>query len=229
MPRATRAFKRITTVDSLVSAISESILDGSYSPGEWFREEELASEFGVSRHTLRAALAQLVQQGLLHKQPHRGVFVPRLTQEDATDLYHARSIFELEAARVLAERGAVGPFLEDALALFERLKPDSPWSDVVEADITFHKRLIDEIGSPRLSALYSNLLSEFRLCILHSPIPDDYPGSVIKKHRALIESIKQGDPDEAVERFRFHLEDSKRLLIARYAALSAAEEAPNQV
>ena len=113
--------------------------------------------------------------------------------------------------------------LEGALSLFERLKSDSPWSNVVEADTAFHKALIDEIGSPRLSALYSTLLTEFRLCILHSPIPDDYPGSVIGKHQLLVESLKHGNPEEAVECFRFHLEDSKRLLIARYTALAARD------
>jgi DNA-binding GntR family transcriptional regulator len=225
MPRGTKGFKRVTTVDSLGAAITESILSCSYVPGEWFREEEMAAEYGVSRHTLRAALAELVQQGLLHKEPFRGVFVPRLTETDTNDLYRARAVFELEAARVLAQRGTVGTAALDALALFENLKPESPWSRVVEADTAFHRALIDELGSPRLSTLYSNLLTEFKLCLLYSPIPNDYPVSVIAKHRALVESITRGDPEEAVARFRFHIEDSKRLLIARYATVTTTDNA----
>ncbi len=216
------AFRRVTTVDALVTAISDAILAGSYAPGEWFREEELAADYGVSRHTLRAALAQMVQQGLLRREPHRGVFVPRLTRDDIADIYRARAVFELDAARALTARGVLGFDPGAVLTPFERLLENSPWREVVEVDVIFHTALIDAIGSPRISALYANLLSEFRLCILHTPIPDDYPSLVVDKHRTLINVLQSDDPERAVAHFRAHLDDSEQRLLAKYGEPLAA-------
>ncbi len=69
-----------TTLASMVGErIRASILDGDVAPGTQLNEVELAASFGVSRGPVREAIQRLIQEGLLRSEPHRGVFLPVLT------------------------------------------------------------------------------------------------------------------------------------------------------
>src|SRR5215218_8200290 len=74
-------------------------------PGTQLNEVELASSFGVSRGPVREALQRLIQEGLLRSEPHRGVFVPVMTDEDIDDVYLAREALEAAAVRQIARMG----------------------------------------------------------------------------------------------------------------------------
>ncbi len=206
--------ERVSTIDALASAVTASILDGGYQPGAWIREAELAADYGVSRHSLRAALVVLVRQGLLRREPHRGVYIPVLTAEDVMDLYRTRSVFELNAIRHLATEARLADVLPEALRYFERLHADSHWSEVVEADVRFHRALVDALQSPRMSDLYANLLSEFRLCIVQFR-SHYYESSrpVVEKHHLLAEQMAHSSPDAAVQQLSRHLADSETVLL----------------
>jgi len=56
--------------------LRESIVSGQYSPGEQLpSEHQLMDQFGVSRITVRRALSNLAQQGLVVSRHGKGVFV----------------------------------------------------------------------------------------------------------------------------------------------------------
>lgn len=56
--------------------LKASVLEGAFAPGERLpTEHALAQEFGVNRHTLRRAVASLVESGLLRVEQGRGMFV----------------------------------------------------------------------------------------------------------------------------------------------------------
>lgn len=61
---------------SIAGALRAEIAGGHYRPGDKLpTEAELATRFGVNRHTVRRALAALGQEGLTHARRGAGVFV----------------------------------------------------------------------------------------------------------------------------------------------------------
>ena len=62
--------------------LKASILNGNHTPGERLPTEHvLAEQFGVNRHTVRRAVASLVELGMLRVEQGRGMFV----QENVLD------------------------------------------------------------------------------------------------------------------------------------------------
>jgi GntR family transcriptional regulator len=60
----------------LFMVLRDQITRGLYNPGDLIpKEDELGSRFGVSRITVRRAVSDLEQLGLVEKQPGRGTFV----------------------------------------------------------------------------------------------------------------------------------------------------------
>ncbi|HLS89952.1 MAG TPA: GntR family transcriptional regulator [Limnochordia bacterium] len=59
-------------------ALQRQIENGVYGPGQPIPTElELCEQYGVSRHTVRQALAKLVQEGVVYRIPGKGTFVAR--------------------------------------------------------------------------------------------------------------------------------------------------------
>ncbi|MEO0751272.1 MAG: phosphonate metabolism transcriptional regulator PhnF [Pseudomonadota bacterium] len=64
---------------SIYTTLAGDIGEGRYGPGDKLpTEAALAQRFGVNRHTVRRALAQLAEDGMVHARRGAGVFV---TQE----------------------------------------------------------------------------------------------------------------------------------------------------
>jgi GntR family transcriptional regulator len=69
---------RVSLTDSCADAIATAITDGAYAPGSQLpAEAHLASNLGVSRATLRDALRQLQDLGLIVRRHGRGTFVAK--------------------------------------------------------------------------------------------------------------------------------------------------------
>ncbi|MGY9046409.1 MAG: phosphonate metabolism transcriptional regulator PhnF [Rhodobacterales bacterium] len=66
---------------AIATSLTQDIADTRYTPGDKLpTEAELSARFGVNRHTVRRALADLAEQGLVHARRGSGVFVtPRPT------------------------------------------------------------------------------------------------------------------------------------------------------
>lgn len=61
---------------SIAIALTADIADSRYATGDRLpTEAQLAATFGVNRHTVRRALAEMAEQGLVHARRGAGVFV----------------------------------------------------------------------------------------------------------------------------------------------------------
>src|SRR5690625_7306810 len=64
-----------TTLFRSKQAVKSRILNGTYTPHQKISSEsELMKEFGVSRHTVRLAIGDLVTKGWLYREQGSGTF-----------------------------------------------------------------------------------------------------------------------------------------------------------
>lgn len=162
--------RRASVVDQLAAALREQILDGRFAPGAPLREQELAESYGVSRHTLRAALRQLASEGLVNLEPNRGAAVSRLEPEAVTGLYELRTALELEAAHLALERheGRLPPSVAEAVEHLRRTcrRSRPAWRDVATAHAGVHGAIVAAADSRRIADSYAALARELQLFLV---------------------------------------------------------------
>jgi DNA-binding GntR family transcriptional regulator len=203
--------QRISTVDALAAELRRTILDGDRPGGTRLVERELCEEYGVARHTLRAALRTLAGEGLVRLEPHRGAAVARLDAEQVGWLYELRAALELEAAHLALERhgGTLPAAVHEALRALERAcaGPSPAWSEVTDAHLDLHAAIVAAAQSPRIAAAHAALAGEMRLFLLQLRTHFTAAG-LAEDHVRLIERLEREGP--AV--LRAHLHDAAETL-----------------
>ncbi len=206
MSSARPTLERISTVDALTEALRRRVLSGELAPGAQMREVELSTEYGVGRHSLRAALQALVHDGLLRHEPNRGAFVPEFSADDIADLFLVRTVLEVETARQIVKRRLdITPAVQ-AVERLEALRGDEPWDEVTEIDLGFHRSLVDALGSPRASRLFASLDAELRLLLAQLQANYERPDAVGAEHRLVLDALQSRSASRAANAAREHLE-----------------------
>lgn len=202
--------RRRTLANTVTEQIRDGVHRGAFPPGHQFNEVELAERLGVSRGPVRESLQLLVHEGLLERHPHRGVFVPILTEDDILDIFYARLALEAAAfRRVISTRP---PGLVDALNAtvdeIAKAADSGDWDTVGDLDLRFHSQVIEAVGSPRLSRMYTSLISETRLCL--SIMAEVHPArqDLLHEHRELTELIAGDDVDAALATLTQHFDEA---------------------
>jgi DNA-binding GntR family transcriptional regulator len=203
----------MSAVDSLAGALRQEILDGARPAGARLVEQELCADYGVARHTLRAALRALAAEGLVRIEPNRGARVARLSGDEVVWLNELRAALEMEAARLALERHAgrlPGP-VHAALAALERACATDPvaWAEVNEAHAALHGAIVAAAGSPRIEAAHRALSGELRLFLLQLE-PLWSARRMAADHAALVAGLERRGP----EVLREHLRESATALAA---------------
>jgi DNA-binding GntR family transcriptional regulator len=214
---------RATFASIVTERLRASITNGSLKPGSQLSEVELATSFGVSRGPVREALQRLVQEGLLISEPHRGVFVPVLTDEDVLDVYLAREALESAAIRsiISSETTAVASeSLDQFVTLMEKAEAAGDWEAVGNFDLEFHVALVDASGSPRLKRMFSTVISETRLC-LGVLTADDARDDLVQEHRRICDLMQEGETEQALAVLKKHFDDAVVTLVKRQSLVDS--------
>lgn len=212
----------VSTGEAIARELTRRVLDGTLAAGTYLREVELSLEFGVSRQSLRTALADMVNLGLLRREAHRGVWVPVLTKADVSDIFYVRELIESEAARRLSQSPEDWAAVERAVAALESLPKTTPWNEVTEAEVGIHRAIVASTGSQRLVRAYEVINAERELMTALARLTTS-KRQIAREHRDLFEVIKQGDPELSVAHLRQHLADGREVTLAQ---LSDAEVEP---
>ncbi|MEO6985289.1 MAG: GntR family transcriptional regulator [Paralcaligenes sp.] len=105
----------------LKEQIRESIVDGTFRPGQPLRGQEMERRYGTSRASIREALLLLEQSGLVSHRPRHGFLVTLYTEKEIRDQYLLRAELESYGMRCLSEAGDLAPLLEELQACRVRM------------------------------------------------------------------------------------------------------------
>jgi DNA-binding GntR family transcriptional regulator len=159
---------RVTLAAQIAERLRADILSGSLTPNLQLNEKILALEFGVSRGPLRESMQGLIQEGLLRNEPHRGVFVSALEEDDLIDVYVVRRALESAAVERIVnegERVSVSRALHDIAEKMDKAVRGHRWKQGGELDFLFHRALVDAANSKRLSRMFATVQAETQLCL----------------------------------------------------------------
>lgn len=188
--------------------LKRMIMLGEVAPGIALLELELAQRFQCSQGTVREALLALQEEGLVHRQPHRGTRVADCTEDEAVEMFRLRHGIETRGiARAL--RHPDPALLPDLTALIEGMEAKALAGDEygqTELDRAFHRRLFRAAGLPAVEPLLHRcILHNHRFKITRSGERRDLTATA-KRHWTIVEALAARDEAAAVAAIGHHIE-----------------------
>lgn len=210
----------------VTETLREAIINGVLKPGERLMEIQLAEELGVSRTPVRESIRKLELEGFVVMVPRRGTYVTDLSIKDINEVYEIRTVLDVLAAGLAAER-----ITEDELEELERLLvqigecvEQNDMEKLIEYDSLFHDVLYRASRNDRLVGIINNLREQFTR---FRGISMQYPGrmqNTVEEHARLVEAIAQRNPDLAQQIAREHMENSEQTLLREFDERRYPEE-----
>jgi DNA-binding GntR family transcriptional regulator len=155
IPVSPEVHRRSLLRDDIYVRLRDAIVDGTLTPGEKLRDQELATWLGVSRTPVREALLRLAQAGLVHAAPGRSTTVATL---DARAIRDAQAV--VSAMHRLAVELAVAQL--DAADLDEMREANEHFATAllrgdadaaIAADDAFHGVLVRAAANTAVEAV----------------------------------------------------------------------------
>ena len=206
--------------EDIFDVLHEKILAGIYKPGDWLRQEDIATQLGVSMTPVREGLDLLVSAGLAERVPYRGVRVREMSTKDVVEAYGLRLILEAliaqEAARNITPEQVAG--LESMLEEMKKHDTLKEVSSERKSSREFHSAIAEATKNDLLIKLYAVVANAFPDWLLYEALfryPElitDSMASTYREHVAIVEALKTGDSERAIQKSLEHLMESGKWL-----------------
>jgi DNA-binding GntR family transcriptional regulator len=206
--------------EDIFDVLHEKIISGVYKRGDWLRQEEIATQLGVSMTPVREALDLLVSAGLAERVPYRGVRVREMSTKDVVEAYGLRLILEALIAQEAA-RNITPAQVADLEQMLEETKQHDTLKDVSserKSSREFHSAVAEATKNDLLIKLYAVVANAFPDWLLYEALfryPEliaDSMAKTYKEHAAIVNSLKKGDANHAAQTSIEHLMESGKWL-----------------
>lgn len=200
-----------TLSDRVYKKLRLSILEGDIQPGSKISEPELAKAYGVSRSSLREAIAKLESSNLVERQANVGARVITLNNESLLEIYQVRESLEGLAARLAAEN-MNDREIDTLKSLLDEQKTNlqSPSGDYKSIDFDFHNAIVLGSHNKRLIKILSRDLFElvhfYRKKFSGS---GPRPEQALAEHTEIVSAITRRDGEMSEMMMRHHIRSAR--------------------
>jgi DNA-binding GntR family transcriptional regulator len=209
-----------TLAERVATVVRQHIVElrPGFEPGQRINVAELAGSLGVSPTPVKEGLKKLEANGLVRVEPRRGVFVSRISREDMEEILTIRAGLE-----VLAVRLRDGPWPAHVLDVMattldecERSLAGGDDEAYHQADLRFHRLLVEASESPRLVRLYGSLLDQWQVMDGYCPRLNEDTKVSMSEHQLLLRLAREGETARLEAELWAHWERGKSRLLERY-------------
>jgi len=190
----------------LYRGLRERIIDNRLPPGASVNESDVSRLCAVSRTPLRAAMQQLVTEGLILTRPQVGSIVAPIDEAQILEAVLIRAALESAVVKRLCDTGLDETLIAGNLAMQERAADADDYATFFKLDEGFHHMLSDMAGMPRAWQLAQSVKAHVdrqRLALMSS-----IPGRSMvayRNHLAILKHIREGDPAGAAGQMDAHV------------------------
>jgi DNA-binding GntR family transcriptional regulator len=186
--------------DAVLAELRRRIVSHDLPPGASLKEQELATEFGVSRARIRDTFSILEERGLIERRPNRGAIVARLEPDKVDELFEVREVLEAQTVRLATERAPKGTW-DELLTLFgpsmEKILAEGDFDAYEDAVHRFRQRCIEEADNQVLSDLLDSLYDRTAVLIRRLVLVPGRAQEGMSQQREILVAMRKGDAEEA--------------------------------
>ncbi len=189
------------------------IIEGRLAPGSRIIETRVARELGTSQAPVREALRDLATLGFVEMQPYRGSRVRKPSKDELIEAIEVRAELEALAGKLAATR-RTEQCLRDLQQLLNEMMEAAERNDTHDhalKNVQFHARIFESAGNKALTRVWSMLEPFSRTYVTASA-----PGMDLKwlggRHEAILDAIRDGDPERSAEIMRVHAAEAATLI-----------------
>lgn len=202
--------------EQAVVALRRAITSGDLEPGRHLVETELSERLGISRGTLREALRQLQQEGLVAAGARGRLNVRHLDAKEIRDIFAVRAALESLATQSLIDQPRRARIVGELRAAIEAMEDaaDRGLDDRIEADLDFHRLLCSLTGNETLLHSWESLEGSIRMSIMFAGSDRATQNMGIDRHRRIVDAIESGDSVLARETILDHMDGAADTLVS---------------
>ncbi|MCB1273725.1 MAG: FadR family transcriptional regulator [Leucobacter sp.] len=220
----TRAVRAANPYEQTMQRLLQTVRLGMLGPGERLpAERELATMLGVSRATVREAIATLAEAGYVVTRRGRsgGTFVAdRLPRPSGGEPFTERELDDLSTLRRVLEVGGVREAASRTLSVEERAALVHALDECAAADDQAFRRLDSRLhlvfaelsGSPGLVQAVADLRTRVNAALDAIPMLPPNLAHSREQHAAIARAILNGHPDAAAAAMAEHIAGTEALL-----------------
>lgn len=191
-----------------VERLRHAIAQGAVAPGQRLVESELVEQFEVTRGSVRAAIDELVAEGLIERIHNRGARVRSVSHQQAVEILECRKVLEGLIAAKAAER--ITPADADRLRGYStRLSAAVQDGELLEYSTLNHElhAVLREIaGQETATDLIARLNAQIVRHQFQLSLRPGRPQVSLPEHLAIVDAVVAGDPIAAEQAMRDHLD-----------------------
>ena len=196
-------------MDRALQRMRVMVLEGTLSPGEQIRQQEMAELLGVSRVPLREALNVMAEQGLLTHRPHSGYFVSKRSPDEVRQIRRMLELVENEVMATIAWPGAV--LVKQLRALNQQMRDAASahdWIRLMHLNRDFHFQIFglspEHLILDELRRLWGLAEPLFAQKLAHPAAAE----KTVLEHEALIDAIEAQDRAASLKALNAHRNSS---------------------
>ena len=185
--------------DQVAEGLRDAIVAGAFEAGARLTEAELAEWSGASRGTVRAALSQLEREDLVVCERYSAWSVRRIENQDIWEVYSMRATLESGAARLLAagiDQQGIDAVRATQAAL-DGAQSSKQAARRIEADLAFHRLIVERCGHRLLLAAYDQIANKVRWIYAAAEALSPERIDLDAWHAPLADAICAGEPERA--------------------------------